>query len=468
MITLEVPTKTAASPLSLAPESELQEGENIVAFSELLKGFELSEDSLDKVALLQREQKEQKLSKESLLSLLQGSDEELVSLDIKEIAPALSNKIAPEDLKQLIADAKRYLKDKITASEGFKRAEVQKLPKTLSGLLKAAEKFGIDVTAITLEDVVVKKESSDSDAFLDDTLLQKSKTKRVQKESIKEQHTKQQERVQTAQESEVIELELKRTERLQKETPLFVRKESLKEISTQQIVDVKLAKNTSQKRTENKKESESTLKALLGAKGSLDTDTMFQSEAIQKSGLKSTVKVSNSESALEALLLGRENGDDSLEAKEKSQATMQTLKADSFEVKLNEAKQMIKYLSNDVKQAIENYKAPFTRVKVQLNPQQLGEVELTVVQRGKNLHVNLSSNNVAINTLAMNAQELRTQLQNSGINNASLNFSNNAEQGSSQQQQQKREHAEHEYSYFADENNEDVLSSLEIVIPSYA
>ena len=148
-------------------------------------------------------------------------------------------------------------------------------------------------------------------------------------------------------------------------------------------------------------------------------------------------------------------------------------KADSFEVKVNEAKQMIKYLSNDVKTAIEDYKSPFTRVKVQLNPQNLGEIDLTVVQRGKNLHVNLSSNNAAINTLAMNINDLKVQLSNSGINNASFNFSNNQDGGNSassqqQQQHQNEQQAHKEYNYYGDEeSNEEILNSLEIVVPTY-
>ena len=86
---------------------------------------------------------------------------------------------------------------------------------------------------------------------------------------------------------------------------------------------------------------------------------------------------------------------------------------------------MVKYLSQDVKSAINDYKSPFTRVQVQLHPQKLGEIDLTVVQRGKNLHINLSSNNAAVNTLAMNANDLKVQLNNNGINNASLNFNSN-------------------------------------------
>jgi flagellar hook-length control protein FliK len=132
---------------------------------------------------------------------------------------------------------------------------------------------------------------------------------------------------------------------------------------------------------------------------------------------------------------------------------------------------MIKYLSSDVKTAIEDYKSPFTRIKIQLNPAKLGDVDLTIVQRGKNLHVSLSSNTTAINTLSINANELKTQLNNSGINNATLNFSSSSDNSGSNQQQGQREHekqAHEEYNYFDNEEaNEEVLSSLEIVVPRY-
>ncbi|MEA3228900.1 MAG: flagellar hook-length control protein FliK, partial [Campylobacterota bacterium] len=150
-------------------------------------------------------------------------------------------------------------------------------------------------------------------------------------------------------------------------------------------------------------------------------------------------------------------------------------KADNFEIKLNEAKQMMKYLSSDLKTAIDNYKSPFTRVKVQLNPQRLGEVDLTVVQRGKNLHVNISSNNTAVNTLAMNINELRVQLNSSGINNATINFNNSAQNSESDTargqnpQQQEQQNAKKEYNYFDnEEQNEEIISSLEIIVPNYA
>ncbi len=174
-------------------------------------------------------------------------------------------------------------------------------------------------------------------------------------------------------------------------------------------------------------------------------------------------------SALEKLLHG--------ESKETKESTTSSktdsfgvLKADSFEVKLNEAKQMIKYLSADVKTAIEDYKSPFTRVKIQLNPQKLGEIDLTIVQRGNNLHINMSSNNTAINALSMNVSELKTQFTNNGINNATFNFSNQSDSQNSQQQQsrQNQRQAEQEYNYYENEDaREEILSSLEIVVPQY-
>ena len=178
-----------------------------------------------------------------------------------------------------------------------------------------------------------------------------------------------------------------------------------------------------------------------------------------------------SQQNLESLLRG-ETGESSTPSKSDG-VTLQ--KADSFEVKINEAKQMIKYLSSDVKTAIEDYKAPFTRVKVQLNPQNLGEVDVTIVQRGKNLHVNIGSNSAAINALALNANELKTQLSNSGINNATLNFNNSSQESSSggnfsdQQQRRQGEQASREYNYFEKEiEDEEILSSLDIIVHNYA
>ena len=73
----------------------------------------------------------------------------------------------------------------------------------------------------------------------------------------------------------------------------------------------------------------------------------------------------------------------------------------------------------------------------------------------------------------MNANELKVQLSNSGINNATLNFNNSSQNsdsnpGGQHQHRQNEQEAHEEYNYFDNEEaNEEVLSSLEIIVPQY-
>ncbi|QOY54702.1 flagellar hook-length control protein FliK [Candidatus Sulfurimonas marisnigri] len=257
-----------------------------------------------------------------------------------------------------------------------------------------------------------------------------------------------------------------------KTTPLFKAQMVVEHTTTEQIAQVKANSSLSVEQKTPKERADETLKLLLrGEKPAMNNSVLTADFSVATAKVIAPSAASDATKSLEKLLHG--------ESSPSEQTTVKTdgltaHKADSFEVKLNEAKQMIKYLSTDMKTAIEDYKSPFTRVKVQLNPQRLGEVDLTIVQRGKNLHVNISSNNTAVNTLAMNANELRVQLSNSGINNATLNFSNNSQNsdsnaGGQHQQRQNEQQAHEEYNYFdSDESvNEEVLSSLEIIVPHY-
>jgi len=256
-----------------------------------------------------------------------------------------------------------------------------------------------------------------------------------------------------------------------KTTPLFKAQDTAQTTTTEQIVQVKANTSINTQVKTAKDRADETLKLLLrGEKPSMKETGFTADFSVATAKVIASDAITESTKVVETLL----HGESSKSSKDVDSSVdgLSTHKADSFEVKLNEAKQMIKYLSNDVKTAIEDYKSPFTRIKVQLNPQQLGEVDLTIVQRGKNLHVNISSNNAAINTLALNANDLKVQLANNGINNASLNFNNNGQDTqNSQQQQQNRQNerqASEEYNYFdKEEANEEVLTSLEIIVPQY-
>jgi hypothetical protein len=347
-----------------------------------------------------------------------AQDVKVVKEELKQV-DAQNVKVAKTDIKQLDAQ-----KPKVSTKEQIKvDAQVQK----------------IDTKKVDAQDVkVVKEELKQVDA---------QKPKVSTKEQIKQVDA-------------------------QVQNPVLLFKEELQspkiQHTTQQMVEIKKVKSDSKV---IKPKTDSLLSSLIS--GENTSNALKQEQSL--SGILSTIDTApilktqtqqdNSIKDLASMLSGDvvESGTKDTTSEVKADG-INVLKADSFEVKLNEAKQMIRYISQDIKQAIDEYKSPFTRVKLQLNPKNLGEVDLTVVQRGKNLHVNLSSNNVAINTLSANVNELRVQLNNSGINNATLNFNNNS-QNSHQGQHKPRD----EYRYFEnEEKNEELTDSLEIIVPHYA
>jgi len=472
MISFDVkPETSSSSPLSGLLSKEVR---TTLSFSELLQGASLKKTDTKIVqngALVLSLEKElesapkdtKSFKNETLLSLLKGETLKseniatIVQTDVNlELNPQVTQSLNLQDLKTLIHDAKQYLKNKIVQSDAFKRTEIEALPKTLKGLVQVAKKFGVELSKITLEEVKISSKNTPIKSINTATALLK-----VHKINAKD----------TAQENnpqleESLQILPKQKHGVKTTTPLF-KAQTQGEHTTEQLVQTKIL--STEKKVPQKKVDE-TLKSLLSGDKALKKETTLTADfSVASAKVIAPKTTRETENSFESLLKG--------EGKESSQLSkldgLATSKADSFEVKIHEAKQMTKYLSQDVKQAIEDYKSPFTRIKVQLNPQKLGEIDLTIIQRGKNLHINLSSNNVAINTLALNAQDLKTQLANSGINNASLNFNNNPQSdqsGANQQQQRHQEQkAQDEYNYFeTQESKEDILSSLEIVVPHYA
>jgi len=495
MIPLEI--KQESSKLSLSTNTQnSDELEASLSFKELLQG--VKEASLEKkeiqngafILALEDEsvesKSEQKNTKTALEFLL-NSDESDIATDVLSKSDTLvfntklTTALSGAELKQLISDAKNYLKEQIQSTEGFLRSEASALPKTLKGLTQFAQKLGIDLSNITVEEVKnsaneklnLSLQETEKKSMVSDLSAAKTKKKPLQENKMQQFQENMSEEIVQENKTQAQKKEI--AGNLQKE-PLF-QAQSKREVSTQELVGVKL-QNQQASSTQKKKEKadDETLKLLLQGKNAVKgNDKIFLTQDFSTATARviAPQALRESDKSLESLLQGDTTQSETQELV-KNDTTVKTLKADSFEVKLNEAKQMTKYLSQDVKNAIDNYKAPFTRLKVQLNPQNLGEIELTIVQRGKNLHVNLSSNNAAINALAMNANDLKVQLQNSGINNASLNFSNNSQSGDQaasqqQQQQQSREQSQAQYRYFDDEvANEELVSSLEIVVLNYA
>lgn len=71
---------------------------------------------------------------------------------------------------------------------------------------------------------------------------------------------------------------------------------------------------------------------------------------------------------------------------------------------------------------MEQYKAPITKLSITLNPHNLGEVEVTLVQRGNNLHINFNSNTNAMNLFIQNQAEFKNSLVNMGFTGLEMNL----------------------------------------------
>ncbi len=339
------------------------------------------------------------------LGATNDQEEEFIHSDILKALPLKDFK---QNLQQLIGEAKSYLKEQIS-----QKVDLKELPKTLGGLIKLAEKSGIDVRAISFESLPAT----------------------------------------TAKE------ELARTLNLPKQNPQFqtqlphstsqlvkpvIEGKPAKESSAAQPLNALLSKTDEVIPTEPSKQAKSpllntVLSTLLHGENSEDNNNSPESE--------SSLKVDGDKSS------------------EKNQA-VQLSKNDQLSQKITEAKQLVQHVAQSMKEMVENYKPPFTRVKMQLNPHKFGEMDVTLVQRGNNVHININANTTALTTMMQNSHELRAQLSAQGLGDASMNFSSHQQQ---QHDKHKQEHAHLSYEEFQEFEEEltEVATALEVIVPRY-
>ncbi len=101
------------------------------------------------------------------------------------------------------------------------------------------------------------------------------------------------------------------------------------------------------------------------------------------------------------------------------------------------------------------------KLKMNLKPQNLGEVEVTLINRGNNLIVNINSNTNTMTLFTQNQAEFKNSLVNMGFTNLSMNF---GEKG-----QERHEHRQNRRSSenFSDEMQNEEITNIELVIPRY-
>ncbi|EIF1009110.1 flagellar hook-length control protein FliK [Campylobacter jejuni] len=128
-------------------------------------------------------------------------------------------------------------------------------------------------------------------------------------------------------------------------------------------------------------------------------------------------------------------------------------------------KETLQYFSQDLKEAVDQYKAPITKLSITLNPNNIGEVEVTLIQRGNNLHINFNSNANAMNLFIQNQAEFKNSLVNMGFTGLEMNFSDQGKR--EQNQNQGKNRSGYGFKDALDGKNESEKVNLELVLAKY-
>ncbi|GHS35370.1 flagellar hook-length control protein FliK [Helicobacter pylori] len=119
-----------------------------------------------------------------------------------------------------------------------------------------------------------------------------------------------------------------------------------------------------------------------------------------------------------------ENKEKTKESTNSAQSAQNTQASDkASENKSAAPKETIKHFAQQLKQEIQEYKPPMSRISMDLFPKELGKVEVTIQKVGKNLKVSVISHNNSLQTFLDNQQDLKNSLNALGFEGVDLSFS---------------------------------------------
>ncbi|MCQ2698933.1 flagellar hook-length control protein FliK [Helicobacter pylori] len=127
-----------------------------------------------------------------------------------------------------------------------------------------------------------------------------------------------------------------------------------------------------------------------------------------------------------------DNKEKTKESSSNAQSAQNTQASDkTSENKSIAPKETIKHFAQQLKQEIQEYKPPMSKISMDLFPKELGKVEVIIQKVGKNLKVSVISHNNSLQTFLDNQQDLKNSLNALGFEGVDLSFS----QDSSKEQQ---------------------------------
>ncbi len=135
----------------------------------------------------------------------------------------------------------------------------------------------------------------------------------------------------------------------------------------------------------------------------------------------------NAPTPLEKEETTKEASDNKEKTKESSNSTQNAQNAQASdktsENKSIAPKETIKHFTQQLKQEIQEYKPPMSKISMDLFPKELGKVEVVIQKVGKNLKVSVISHNNSLQTFLDNQQDLKNSLNALGFEGVDLSFS---------------------------------------------
>ena len=243
---------------------------------------------------------------------------------------------------------------------------------------------------------------------------QNTKLKPTQTEPKTIESTKEQDPKATTHNKEIKESKIKPDS---KETPKSVIKETSKTTSKESPKDFKNVQNLAQER-----QSEKTLDIKSEQMHfDLKQDQIKQNQNAQENFLDNFLKPS--------IKIQKEIPKEAQPAKEKesqnlNQEIYQNIFQNQRDMRFN-VQNTFTHFSDRLRDAIASYRPPVTKISLELNPENLGNVELTIAKNGDKLSVQISSNQNALQLIMQNTQEFKNSLNNLGFQNVELDFKDN-------------------------------------------
>ena len=190
-----------------------------------------------------------------------------------------------------------------------------------------------------------------------------------------------------------------------------------------------------------------------------ESSTVISNNNINVHGKNSILKDQKSDTNFEINTKELNNFSES-NIKHSIEKNINNTKENSFD-NFDRLKNILDIRSNDIKQRFSqilenNIKMNNNKFEIQLRPENLGKIHVTIEITGQNVDININSDNVnSIQSLTENNSNLQKMLQNNGMNLNNFNFNGNNNKGSNKDSKNSEESKNENISANTKDNNND-------------